>query len=176
MRSGNRRGNFILICNSGKSADFPELPLHGRGRYGQWHFRSKRLFTGGVVTGSGIGCCWPAAKTQREQVLLREAGSPSQALTHQPLPLLASPSSPGRGKSFPKGRASGVTRKSTALPRTLPLGEVDANNVSGRRGRGRRPKKTNLEGFLPRKTRVHPVARQPQAGSSKCNQPERPFL
>ena len=57
--SGNRRGNFILICNSGKSADFPELPLHGRGRYGQRHFRSKRLFTVGVAAANSIcltGC------------------------------------------------------------------------------------------------------------------------
>ena len=57
--SGNRRGNFILICNSGKSADFPELPLHERGRYGQRHFRSKRLFTEGVAAASSSKCNQP---------------------------------------------------------------------------------------------------------------------
>lgn len=29
--------NIFLICSSGKSADFPELPFHGWGRKGRWH-------------------------------------------------------------------------------------------------------------------------------------------
>ena len=73
--SGNRRGNFILIrvCRglraapnafsqegSLRAAAFPlQTSLHGRGRYGQRHFRSKRLFTVGVAAANSIcltGC------------------------------------------------------------------------------------------------------------------------
>ena len=32
-----QRNEYFLICSSGKSADFPELPFHGRGRKGRWH-------------------------------------------------------------------------------------------------------------------------------------------
>ena len=32
-----QRKEYFLICSSGKSADFPELPFHGRGRKGRWH-------------------------------------------------------------------------------------------------------------------------------------------
>ena len=32
-----QRKEYFLICSSGKSADFPELPFHGWGRKGRWH-------------------------------------------------------------------------------------------------------------------------------------------
>ena len=32
-----QRKEYFIICSSGKSADFPELPFHGRGRKGRWH-------------------------------------------------------------------------------------------------------------------------------------------
>ena len=40
--------------------------------------RPRRIcfFTGEGVTGSGIGCCWPAAKAQQIKCLLRQRSSP----------------------------------------------------------------------------------------------------
>ena len=40
--------------------------------------RPRRIcfFTGRVVTGSGIGCCWPAAKAQQIKCLLRQRSPP----------------------------------------------------------------------------------------------------
>ena len=36
LHSGHiQRKNYFIFCNSGKSADFPELPFHGRGRGGK---------------------------------------------------------------------------------------------------------------------------------------------
>ena len=35
--SSLQRKEYFLICSSGKSADFPELPFHGWGRKGRWH-------------------------------------------------------------------------------------------------------------------------------------------
>ena len=35
--SGHNQRNFIIICDSGKSADFPESPFHGKGRKGKQH-------------------------------------------------------------------------------------------------------------------------------------------
>lgn len=32
-----QRKEYFIICSSGKSADFPELPFHGRGRKGRWY-------------------------------------------------------------------------------------------------------------------------------------------
>ena len=32
-----QRKEYFIICSSGKSADFPELPFHGWGRKGRWH-------------------------------------------------------------------------------------------------------------------------------------------
>ena len=38
LRSGHiQRKEYFIICSSGKSADFPELPFHGWGRKGRWH-------------------------------------------------------------------------------------------------------------------------------------------
>ena len=36
-------GIIILFRNSGKSADFPELPFHGRGRNGKRHLQRRFL-------------------------------------------------------------------------------------------------------------------------------------
>ena len=36
-------GIIILFRNSGKSADFPELPFHGRGRNGKQHLQRRFL-------------------------------------------------------------------------------------------------------------------------------------
>ena len=49
--SGNRSGNIIFYSRLSRSAE-----------------RSKRIFTGGVVPGSCIRCCWPAAKSQHFSV------------------------------------------------------------------------------------------------------------
>ena len=32
-----QRKEYFIICSSGKSANFPELPFHGWGRKGRWH-------------------------------------------------------------------------------------------------------------------------------------------
>lgn len=32
-----QRKEYFIICSSGKSADFPELPFHEWGRKGRWH-------------------------------------------------------------------------------------------------------------------------------------------
>ena len=38
LHSGHiQRKEYFIICSSGKSTDFPELPFHGRGRKGRWH-------------------------------------------------------------------------------------------------------------------------------------------
>ena len=38
LHSGHiQRKEYFIICSSGKSADFPELPFHGWGRKGRWH-------------------------------------------------------------------------------------------------------------------------------------------
>ncbi|RJW79217.1 hypothetical protein DWV57_03255 [Faecalibacterium sp. AF10-46] len=44
------------------------------------------------------------------------------------------------GDSSPKGGALGKTGNFAVLPRPLPLGKVDANAVSRRRGRGCLPR------------------------------------
>jgi hypothetical protein len=44
-------GIIILFRNSGKSADFPELPFHGRGRNGKQHLQGrcgKRTLSGSL--------------------------------------------------------------------------------------------------------------------------------
>ena len=43
LRSGHFKRNFIIICDSGKSADFPESPFHGKGRKGNQHLLSVPL-------------------------------------------------------------------------------------------------------------------------------------
>ena len=55
-----------------------------------------------------------------------EKGEPSQSrLTPcQLLPLLASPSSPGRGKSFPRGELYLVAVNFVALPKSSPFGRA----------------------------------------------------
>ena len=57
-----QRKYYFRFCKSGRAAAPPDLPFHGKGRSGQRH----------------RGCCWPAAKTQREQVLLRDEPSQSR--------------------------------------------------------------------------------------------------
>ena len=54
LRSANISGKIILICTSGKSADFPEVPFHGRGRSGEQYFLFTIPVTGEVVPGSSI--------------------------------------------------------------------------------------------------------------------------
>ena len=54
LRSANISGKIILICTSGKSADFPEVPFHGRGRSGEQYFLFTVPVTGKVVPGSSI--------------------------------------------------------------------------------------------------------------------------
>ena len=39
----NQRKTYFIIRNSGKSADFPELPFHGRGRNGKWQLQRRFL-------------------------------------------------------------------------------------------------------------------------------------
>ena len=45
---------LFYICTSGKSADFPEVPFHGRGRSGEQYFLFTIPVTGEVVPGSSI--------------------------------------------------------------------------------------------------------------------------
>ena len=52
LRSANISGKIIFICTSGKSADFPEVPFHGRGRSGEQYFLSTVPVTGEIVPGS----------------------------------------------------------------------------------------------------------------------------
>ena len=54
LRSANISGKIIFICTSGKSADFPEVPFHGRGRSGVQYFLFTVPVTGKVVPGSSI--------------------------------------------------------------------------------------------------------------------------
>ena len=54
LRSANISGKIIFICTSGKSADFPEAPFHGRGRSGEQYFLFIVPVTGKVVPGSSI--------------------------------------------------------------------------------------------------------------------------
>ena len=54
LRSANISGKIIFICTSGKSADFPEVPFHGRGRSGEQYFLFTVPVTGEVVPGSSI--------------------------------------------------------------------------------------------------------------------------
>ena len=91
--------------------------------------RSKRIFTGGVVTENGI---YSAAFCE------------SAALWEYPLSLCCakpdSPfcrcatSSPGRGKSALKGTPLGYAGNFAATPEAVPLGKVAANVVSRRKG------------------------------------------
>ena len=80
---------------------------------------------------------------------------------------------PGRGESVPaggslssKGEPLAVHTKFISLPRPLPLGEVDANAVSGRRRLGRSPqrgcfrRKPALQ--MPLSSTTHPVKMQCQ--------------
>ena len=57
LRSANISGKIILVCTSGKSADFPEVPFHGRGRSGEQYFLFTVPVTGEVVPGSSIFIC-----------------------------------------------------------------------------------------------------------------------
>ena len=54
LRSANISGKIIFICTSGKSADFPEVPFHGRGRSEEQYFLFTVPVTGEVVPGSSI--------------------------------------------------------------------------------------------------------------------------
>ena len=54
LRSANISGKIIFICTSGKSADFPEVLFHGRGRSGKQYFLFTVPVTGEVVPGSSI--------------------------------------------------------------------------------------------------------------------------
>ena len=63
-----QRKYYFRFCKSGRAAAPPDLPFHGKGRSGQRH----------------RGCCWPAAKTQREQVLLRDEPSQSRIRSTAP--------------------------------------------------------------------------------------------
>ena len=93
----------------------------------------KPIFTGGVVTENGI-----CSAAFCESAALRLASSPSQALTRQIPPFVTCgdifPRSGGSLSS--KGEPLAVHANFISLPRPLPLGEVDANVVSRRRGRG----------------------------------------
>ena len=50
----HQRNNYLKFRNSGKSADFPELPFHGRGRNGQRHLQRRLLCKRGAA---GEGFC-----------------------------------------------------------------------------------------------------------------------
>ena len=54
LHSANISGKIILICTSGKSADFPEVLFLGRGRSGEQYFLFTVPVTGEVVPGSSI--------------------------------------------------------------------------------------------------------------------------
>ena len=60
LRSANISGKIIFICTSGKSADFPEVLFHGRGRSGEQYFLFTVPVTGEVVPGSSIFIAAPA--------------------------------------------------------------------------------------------------------------------
>ena len=60
LRSANISGKIILICTSGKSADFPEVFFHGRGRSREQYFLFTVPVTGEVVPGSSIFIAAPA--------------------------------------------------------------------------------------------------------------------
>ena len=60
LRSANISGKIIFICTSGKSADFPEVFFHGRGRSGEQYFLFTVPVTGEVVPGSSIFIAAPA--------------------------------------------------------------------------------------------------------------------
>ena len=89
LRSANISGKIIFICTSGKSADFPEVLFHGRGRSGEQYFLFTVPVTGEVVPGSSIficgtchgwGCRTPFVNLQREGSLSEGAGT-AQAVT-----------------------------------------------------------------------------------------------
>ena len=80
-------------------------------------------FTSGVVTGN-IGCTLYRPRSLRQQ--------PSP-LSHLRCQL------PQRGSSWHSGKVSGLSAKCAVSPEPLPLGEVDANAVSRRRGLARFP-------------------------------------
>ena len=82
-------------------------------------------FTSGVVTGN-IGCTLYRPRSLRQQ--------PSP-LSHLRCQL------PQRGSSWHSGKVSGLSAKCAVSPEPLPLGEVDANAVSRRRGLARSPQR-----------------------------------
>ena len=55
LRSGhNQRKEYFKFRNSGKSADFPELPFHGRGRKGKQHLQRRFLRKRGAAGDSRL--------------------------------------------------------------------------------------------------------------------------
>ena len=72
LRSANISGKIIFICTSGKSADFPEVPFHGRGRSGKQHFYLRHL--------PWLGLPNSFRQLQREGSLSEGAGT-AQAMT-----------------------------------------------------------------------------------------------
>ena len=88
-----QRKYYFRFCKSGRAAAPPDLPFHGKGRSGQRH----------------RGCCWPAAKTQREQVFLRD--EPSQSRIRS--------TAPPKGGAY---RAFGKNKKLPPRERLPPVG------------------------------------------------------
>ena len=112
-----QRKYYFRFCKSGRAAAPPDLPFHGKGRSGQRH----------------RGCCWPAAKTQREQVLLRD--EPSQSRIRS--------TAPPKGGAY---RAFGKKQKAPPSGKTFPGRGKMAKPKRGTAGKAAR---LCLRGFSP---------------------------
>ena len=75
LRSSHvQRKNYFKFRNSGKSADFPELPFHGRGRGGKRHLQRRFLRKRGAA-GKFFASFQRAEPSQSS---LRDASSPER--------------------------------------------------------------------------------------------------
>ena len=151
---------LFLFHNSGKSADFPELPFHGRGRGGKWHlqrrFLRKRGAAGKLLIGaSGLNSLSqsltalpapsgrePLARPQTlhfSQKLCRYAKGPisegAVAVGDWGSLLPGVPlQSLLRKASSPKGEPLDAAANFPATAEAVPLGKVAATNGSRRKG------------------------------------------
>ena len=107
-------GILILICKLGKSADFPNLPFHRRGRGGELHLQHRFLRKRGAaarffwlsITPSGAARQLPQGDAKPSQALPRQLSRRES----QGLRLVA--------------KVLGIMRKLPAVLLALPLGEL----------------------------------------------------
>ena len=109
-----QRKNYFKLNKAGASADAPALYFHGWGRNGKRQLQRWFPAETFALRESAVGLC----------------PHPSAPFGRSHLP-------PTGGSLSSKGEPLAVHAKFISLPRPLPLGEVDANKVSRRRGRAR---------------------------------------